>query len=173
MTADDILQELAVKIYKPPLSQVRDEASFPDLANPFHVLVLLIDCDTEILMNGVLGFVENPTGRHLVSTIEALQQIGARSEEEKLQSIRDCMMRHGVTWERLRGDFAGSQEYELGSFRKLHGSQLDAFASEVSTLGRGFSLLRKGSEKSAYDSLCSYLQNRLAQLQREIVNREK
>src|SRR6266516_1196275 len=117
MTADDVIQEIGGKIYDHPLSMIRGEADFPDLANPLHLIVLLIDCDTEIMMNGMLGFIENMTGRHLVPTIEALRQIGASAVARQLQAVHDCMTRYGVTWQRLRGEFEGSHEYEITSFR--------------------------------------------------------
>jgi len=173
MTADDVIQKAAGKIYQPPLSSVRYESDFPDLANPFHLLILLIDCDTEIMMNGILGFLENMTGRHLVPTIEALQLIGAFATANQLQQIQDCMTRHGVTWQQLRGDFEGSREFEITSFRKLHGPRLDSFASEARAIGRGFSLFYSSSAESAYELLCSYLQSRLIELQREIAKRAK
>jgi hypothetical protein len=44
---------------------VRDEADYPDLDNPLHFAMLAIACDTEIAMNGMLGFLENMTGRHV------------------------------------------------------------------------------------------------------------
>src|SRR6267143_7091204 len=111
MTANDLIQEVGGKIYERPLSMVRDETGFPDLANPLHVVVLLVDCDTEVMMNGLLGFLENMTGRHLGTTIEALKTIGVRGVADQLGAVRDCMTRHGVTWQRLRGDFEGSREY--------------------------------------------------------------
>ena len=172
MTANDVIHQVGGKIYDHPLSMVRSESDFPDLANPLHLIVLLIDCDTEIMMNGMLGFLENMTGRHLVPTIEALRQIGVPKVASQLQAVHDCMTRYGVTWQLLRGDLEGGAEYEITTFRKLHGPQLDAFASEVSTLAHGFSLFRPHSDEAPYDALCAYLESRLIELRREIDRRE-
>jgi hypothetical protein len=98
--------------------------------------------------------------------------IGVPGVADQLAAVGDCMARHGVTWQRLRGDFEGSREYEITSFRKLHGSELDAFASEVSRLEHGFSLFYPSSGETPYDSLCRYLEARLIELRREIDGRE-
>ena len=172
MTLDDVIQEVGSKIYEHPLSMIRSEADFQNLANPLHLIVLLLDCDTEIMMNGMLGFLENMTGRHLLPTIEALRQIGAPAVAGRLQAVHDCMTRYGVTWQQLRGDFEGGQQYEITSFRKLHGSQLDSFASEVSTLGHGFSLFRTESGEAPYEALCTYMEGRLTELRGEIDKRQ-
>lgn len=121
MDADKIIQELGIEIYQPPLSLIREEAEFPDLDNPLHLIVLLVDCDTEISMNGMLGFLENLSGQHLGKTIEALDTIGAAKSADLFRSVERCMTKHGVTWAKLRGDFEGSTEYQITSFRELHG----------------------------------------------------
>ncbi len=172
MTADDVIQDLTGKIYIHPLSTARSEPDFPNLANPLHLVILLIDCDTEILMNGMLGFLENMTGRHLASTIEALKRIGALAAARDLQGIQDCMARHGVTWERLRGDLQGTREYDITSFHKLHGAQLAPFASEVTKLAHGFSPFRPQRNENPYAALCTYLDGRLTELRDEIAKRE-
>jgi len=171
ITADEVIQKLAVGIYDHPLCMVRCEVAFPDLANPLHLAVLLIDCDTEIMMNGMLGYLENMPGRHLAPTIEALRQIGAPAAAGQLQAIYDCMTRFGVTWQRLRGDFDGVQEHLITSFGMIHGAQLGSFTSELESLARGFSLFARRSGEAPYDALCTYLEGRLADLRSEINKR--
>jgi hypothetical protein len=173
MAADSIIQELGTEIYQPPLSNVRREVNYPDLTNPLHLTVLLIDCDIEIDMNGMLGFLENSTGRHLRQTAEALRLIGAPRSAALLESIQFCMTKHGVTWERLRGDFVGSTEYEISSFRGLHGEALNPFATEIGNLAGRFSLFNTHySLEDAYSALCSYLDGRVEELRREIDKRK-
>jgi hypothetical protein len=174
MDADGIIQELGTKIYEAPLSGVRSEENYPDLTNPLHLATLLIDCDTEVDMNGMLGFLENSTGRHLSRTAEALRLIGAPRSAALLESIQSCMTKHGVTWEGLRGDFAGGAEYQVTSFRELHGEALDAFASEVGGLAGRFSLFnRHYALEDSYGALCRYLDNRMLELRGEIDKRTR
>ncbi len=174
MNAAATLQELSISIYEVPLSDVRNEADYPNLSNPLHLAVLLIDCDTEIDMNGMLGFIENSTGQHLNRTAEALKLVGAPKSASLLESVRSCMDRHGVTWQRLRNDFEGTAEYEITSFRELHGEGLDAFTEELDRLVGNFSLFNTlYSPENAYAALCSYLDGRVEELQSEIDRRKQ
>jgi hypothetical protein len=173
MNADSLIQELAVQIYQAPLVSIRDEADYPNLNIPLHLVVLLIDCDTEIEMNGILGFLENMTGRYLPQTTEALRLIGAPKCAAIFDSVHASMTRYGVTWERLRGDFEGSTEFQITSFRRLHGEALDSFTAEVGKLVQGFSLFNTlYSPEDAYAALCHYLETRLVELRQEIDKRK-
>ena len=145
MNAEEIIQDLAIKIYEKPLSQVREECNFPNLDSPLHLAMLLLDCDTEISMNGMLGFLENLTGRHLAPTIEALERIGAPKSAELLRAVQSCMKKHGVTWAKLRGDFEGTVEYQITSFRQLHGESLDAFSKDIYQIVGKFELFNSYS----------------------------
>ncbi len=173
MNAASILNELGGDIYQPPLSEVRCERDYPDLANPLHLTVLLIDCDTEVVINGMLGFLENLTGRNIQQTKEALQLIGATKHAALLDLVQDCMTKHGVTWERLRGDFEGTAEYQITSFHQLHGEELEVFGQEVCSLTRSFSLFNEhNSTEDVHGGLCRYLDDRLTGLRQEIDKRK-
>lgn len=171
MNADDLIQELSIAVYRSPLSGVRHETDYPRLGNPLHLVVLLIDCDTEIDMNGVLGFLENRTGGYLSETIEAMELIGAIECAAIFRSIQDCMTKYSVTWERLRGDFEGTTEFQITSFSELHGEGLHTFAIEVGELTRHFSVFSRKFPGNAYGAVCNYLDNRLGELRREIDKR--
>ena len=110
-------------------------------------------------MNGMLGFLENSTGRHLEQTIEALRIIGVPQTSGLLGAVSSCMTRHGVTWERLRDDLEGTKEFQVTSFRELHGEALREFSNEVSAISRGFELFHaRDSGEDAYDALRNYLE---------------
>ena len=169
MTADSLVQELALQIYEPPLSGVRTETDYPNLKNPLHLIVLLIDCNTEIEINGILGFLENMTGRYLPEINEALQLIGAAKCAAIISSIQTCMAKYGVSWEGLRGDFDDTAEFQITSFSKMHGDQLSPFTTEIDELTHQFSLFDTHySPEDAYRALCSYLDGRLDELRQEI-----
>ena len=173
MDADKIIQELAIEIYEEPLSLIREESEFPNLDNPLHLIVLLIDCDTEIAMNGMLGFLENQTGQHLGKTIEALETIGAIKSAALFRSVENCMTKHGVTWAKLRGDFEGSVEYQITSFRELHGASLDGFSQEIHKIVGSFALFNGHySLEDSYGALYRHAQSRVELLQNEIQRRK-
>ncbi len=47
----------------------------------------IIDFDAELTMNGILGFLENSSGRYLSETVAALQLIGAAKDAALLKEI--------------------------------------------------------------------------------------
>ena len=52
----DIVSELSIKIYEEPLASWRESSKITDLSNPLSVLMLIIDFETEVSMNGILNF---------------------------------------------------------------------------------------------------------------------
>lgn len=173
MNADAIIQKLAVEIYRSPLSKTRSEIDYPNLANPLHLAILLIDFDGEIEMNGILGFLENSTGRYLKQTIEALNLIGAPKSAALLDSVQSCLTKFGVTWESLRSDSAGIVEYQITSFRETHGESSDEWSEEVLRLSGNFCLFNAHyALEDSYGSFCQYLDCMLDDLQTEIEKRK-
>lgn len=168
MNADTILQDIASKIYELPLSAVRERRGYPSLGSPLDIAILLIDCDTEIAMNGILGFLENSSGAHLDATIHALSAIGASREAAKLAAIQTIMREHGVTWVDLRGDFEGVLEFRISSFSELHGREV--FAKAVCEADE-VSIFQGPKEEDVYRLLCDYLDERLPQFNAEIKSR--
>jgi len=129
MSTDEILDSLAVQIYKPPLSKLREDLrSVPAV---FRIPVLIIDFDTEVCMNSILGFLENSTGFYLADTIAAMEAIGARGTAATLRTIQQVMAEHRVTHERLRGDLARMQEWQISTFAECHGEELSQMADLV------------------------------------------
>src|SRR5262245_49861118 len=129
MSADEILDSLAIQIYKPPLSKLRqDLRSVPEV---FRIPVLIIDFDSAVCMNGILGFLENSTGFYLADTIAAMESIGARDTAATLRTIQRIMAEHGVTHERLRGDLDRMQEWQITNFAESHGEDLSQMADLV------------------------------------------
>ncbi|WP_417393747.1 DMP19 family protein [Gimesia chilikensis] len=80
MTPEDLLGELSIRIYEPPLSDMREDGRICNAADPVAVLMLILDCDTEVAMNGIDNFIGNSSGRYMRETITALQTIGAQSQ---------------------------------------------------------------------------------------------
>jgi hypothetical protein len=164
MTADEAIQEVGGRMYDPPLVGIRYQEDYPDLQNPLHVIFLLTDCNIEIQMNGLLGFLENSTGEHLQATIDALSMIGAHQAAEDLRRISDCVSRHGVTWAGLRADFEGSKEFEITTFAKTHGDTLGPFTEELRSMAPDFDIFPHPSGEPVYDLLCAYIEPQLDRL---------
>lgn len=162
MNADDLIQEFAIEVLKEPLNKVTDEPDYPNLGNPLHLYILLLDCDGQTISNGMLGFIENCSGGYLQKTIDALQQIGANKSAEVFQNVKKCMIKYNVTWERLRRDFEGSEMYEISSFELDHGKELNDFSEEINQLSDDFYLFRvDDAPDGAYPQLVNYLEDKV------------
>lgn len=101
------------------------------LPSALRVPMLVIDFDTELCMQGILGFLENSTGLYLAETIEALKAIGAHETADTMRSISSIMTEHGVTAEQLRANVNRGQLWEVTTFSKTHGEGLDSMADRI------------------------------------------
>jgi hypothetical protein len=102
-TASEVLQALGGQLYRPPLSDLRDR--LPELPAALRVPWLIIDFDTELLMNGILGFVGNRP-HALDGTIEALHAIGAQATATTLKGIRALATQGGLDDDAVRNEVA-------------------------------------------------------------------
>lgn len=152
----EILESLTVKVYEPPLSNLRDDLrSVPDV---LRIPILIIDLDTEVAMNGVLGFLENSTGLYLADTIDALRTISAHKAADTLRTIQRIMSDHGVTVERLRTDLNNAQLYQITNFRELHGEELLPMAEQIEHEARKLNIYDPA--EPVFDLLEAYLRGR-------------
>ncbi|MFM8581356.1 MAG: hypothetical protein ACKOFW_07615 [Planctomycetaceae bacterium] len=71
MTAGELLGEFSIKIHRPPLSDIRDNGTIQDLSKPIAVVMLVVDFDTEISVNGLIDFIGNSTGLYAKETVAA------------------------------------------------------------------------------------------------------
>lgn len=115
----ELVEALSIRIYEPPLFTALDRRS--EIAEALRVPILVLEFDTEVSMNGMLGFLENSAGLYFAETIEAFGKIGATATVSVLYSIKNTLDRHGVTPSSLRADFTATQEFQITTFRELHG----------------------------------------------------
>ena len=134
MTGEELLNSIG-NPYEDRYCSLRRQPSWPTLTNPLHVALLLIDFDTELAMQGILGFLENSTGAYLEQTIDAFRLIGDEHSAATLSQIQIAMRKHAVSHEALRADFEGTSEFQITSFTQLHPGR-DDFADEVGQLAK-------------------------------------
>lgn len=136
ITGAEIINNLVLSCYNQPLSQIRNSSSWPSLSSPLQVILLLIDFDTEVTMQGMGGFLENSTGAYLEQTIGALTVIGSPKTAGLLIHVQEIMAKHGVTHQRLRAPHMSATPFQITSFEQQHGSALDEFANEIEVISR-------------------------------------
>jgi hypothetical protein len=156
MSVAEMLGSLALRIYTPHLVELRGDLR--PIPAVLRIPILIIDLDTEVMINGMLGFLENSTGLYLAETIEALGTISAHNAASTLRIIQQIMADHGVTVERLRRDFDGAQLYEITSFLEMHGDELSPMAEQIELQARKLNLYDPA--EPVFDLLEAYLQGR-------------
>ena len=82
LRAEDIIESMA-EIYNIPIDR-EDLVKYPQFIQD---IIFIIDYDTELSMNGILGFLKNSTNKYLPQTITALKNIGADTDVEVLKKI--------------------------------------------------------------------------------------
>lgn len=82
LRAEDVIESMA-EIYNTPIDR-EDLVKYPQFIQD---IIFIIDYDTELSMNGILGFIKNSTNKYLPQTIDALKNIGADTDVEVLKKI--------------------------------------------------------------------------------------
>lgn len=157
----ELVEELSIRIYERPLSEARTRLL--KIAEPLRVIILLLDFDTEVCMQGILGFLENSTGLFLAETVEAFRTIGASETVEVLRGIQKTLDKHGITPARLRADFNGSKQYQVTTFAEVHGD-LGSLPDEIEQDADRLYLNVKNGE-----DIWSLLENYIAKRKSEIL----
>lgn len=136
MTAFDLLDAFSIKIYEPPLSKLRDNGGIRDLSNPIAVVMLVVDFETQVSMNGINNFIGNNTGIYADETVAALELIGCSDQSQKLKRILEIAAAAGMTYDAIQQDRSGQAEFAITTFTMLHGKKWDAASAEIDMLDR-------------------------------------
>ncbi len=143
-SAAELLQELSVRIYESPLLELRLEGGWPSSGALTNVR-LFLDFDTEVSMQGMAGFLEN-RGLDLPATIEMFRAVGAQQTADLLVKVQRIMETRGITAASLRADCDGHQEFEITTFRDLHGPAAADMAQEIGKVAENLYLYRQDVE---------------------------
>lgn len=141
MSPDDLLSELSVKVYEPPLSRIRQSGDIADVSNPICLLMLLIDFDTEVSMNGIVNFIGNSTGLHAKETVSALLHIGCFEESRKLADILAVAAAAGMTHEAIQADRSSAEVYAVTTFAKIHGPKWRDAVVDIESIHKSMDML--------------------------------
>ena len=155
MPPQEIINEIALNQYNGKNSHLKDPKIFSTLPQVIQDILLMADLDTELSMDGILGFLENSTGLYLAETIAALQRIGAQEDAEVLINISNILARYGIDTQTLRENVNKGNLYDITSFLETHGNQYDAMADEI--IAEAEKLYINTSERNVFDQLEGYI----------------
>ncbi len=134
MMPDELLSQFSIKIYEPPLSELRDSGTIRNLSDPIAVMVLIVDFETEVTMNGINNFIGNSTGLFADETVAALKIIGCTTQADQLQRILDIATAAGMTYATIQQDRSQLAPYAITSFSELHGDKWDTANAAIQAI---------------------------------------
>ena len=137
MNAAELLDDLSVRIYEPPLANLRDDGRILDTSNPLSVVMLVIDYETECSMNGIIGYLGNSAGERITETISALRVIGCSAHADKLTAIQVAATNGGMTHADIQTDREQVAPFAVTSFAELHGDKWDSTCDTINSIFDG------------------------------------
>ncbi|OWR32316.1 DUF4375 domain-containing protein [Saccharibacillus sp. O23] len=145
-TPDDLVEQIASVIYEKELLSVRNRVE--ELPELLKTIIWVIDFDTELSINGILGFFENSSGNYLNATIRTLRLIEAVEDADLLEQIE----------KRIEGiDFSSEIELQPGqitTFEQRHRID-EQILSEIAALAA--QLYLSSEDRNIFDYLLKYL----------------
>ncbi|MFB6362676.1 DUF4375 domain-containing protein [Paenibacillus elgii] len=153
-SADEIIDHVASNMYSRENIQLKDEEVFFKLPALLRDIVLLVDFDTELNMNGILGFLENSTGKYLNETIEVLERIGAVHDANALIDIKRILGNYNLSTGQLHRDLQDLEPYEINHFEQAHTIADDEFFAKIQHAAEKLTI--DSQEENIFDHLIAY-----------------
>ncbi|KIV52192.1 hypothetical protein TS65_25430 [Aneurinibacillus migulanus] len=160
------MEEIALNLYKEENYHLYEKAIFYKLPIVIRDVILIINFDTELNMQGILGFLENSTGLFLDDTIETLERIQAEEDYKILKAIRSILQKNNVSTSDLRVNVDSQEEYSVNNFIETHGSEYDEMADEICKIADRLYLYSE--DRNIFDNLVRYVDTNKSYLIEEL-----
>jgi hypothetical protein len=154
-TGEEIINEIALNLYNKENYKITERDTFYKLPVVIRDIILLINLDTELNMQGIMGFLENSTGLFLDDTIETLQRIQAKDDYEILKAIKFILEQNNISTMDLRNNVNNQMEYSITTFSETHSSKYDDLISEISEVADKLYLY--DDDRNLFDYLIKYV----------------
>lgn len=154
-SGEEIINEIALNLYNEENYHLTERDAFYKLPIVIRDIVLVINLDTELNMQGILGFLENSTGLFLNDTIETLQRIQAKEDYEILKSIKSILEQNNVSTQDLRNNVNNQIKYSIATFSETHSSKYNDMVSEISEVADKLYLYN--GDRNLFDYLIKYV----------------
>jgi hypothetical protein len=164
--ANEMLDYISERIYLEGTHRLRDEEVFNNLPRLLKDIFLLIDFDTELNMNGILGYLENSTGKYIDETIEVLLRIGALKDGNALRSIMKILSDYRLSTGDLHNNLLNTMEYQIISFIQTHRINDIDFYDRIQQEADNLYLYNQ--DTNIFDILISYIESNKQHLIDEI-----
>ncbi|MDW2878257.1 MULTISPECIES: DMP19 family protein [Bacillaceae] len=154
-SSEEIVEIIATNLYSNDNLNIRDPDTFYNLPVIIRDIILLIDFDTEVTMQGILGFLENSTGLYFKDTIKTFEKIQAIEDYKILDKIESVLKKYYISTSDLRKNVNNQGLYNINSFSKLHGPDYENMAEEISSLADNLYISHE--ERNVFDLLTEYV----------------
>ncbi|TCM91006.1 uncharacterized protein DUF4375 [Paenibacillus sp. BK033] len=166
-SASELIEHVCSNRYKKENCSKEDKQGFKQLPRVLQDIILLIDLDTELNINGVLGFIENSSGRYLDETIDVLGRIRAVNDANALKEIKDILREYDAGAHKLNDDIQHLQQYEVRSYAQTHPILDDEFYDRIQRAEE--KLYINANQENVFDHLMRYIEANKKELMDEIV----
>ncbi|WP_326400096.1 DMP19 family protein [Paenibacillus ottowii] len=156
-SAADLVEHIGSVIYGEEASSIRD--MIYEVPESLRTIILLIDFDTELSMNGVFGFLENSTRKYLNETISGLKLIRAEKDSSTMEEIKKLIEDINFNGE------IKLEPYQITIFEERHDIN-ERILERIKELADG--LYVYSIERDIFDYLIDYLSNNWMVLLKEL-----
>lgn len=152
---EEIIEIIATNLYSTDNLNIRNPDTFNNLPDVIRDIILLIDFDTEVTMQGILGFLENSTGLYFKDTINTFEKIQAIEDHKILKKIESVLKKYYISTSVLRKNVNNQGLYNICDFLILHGPDYENMAEEISSLAVRLYIYHE--ERNVFDLLTEYV----------------
>ncbi|WP_307500117.1 DMP19 family protein [Paenibacillus brasilensis] len=156
-SAADLVEHIGSVIYGEEAGSIRD--MIYEVPESVRTIILLIDFDTELSMNGILGFLENSTGKYLNETISTLKLIKAEKDLSILEEIKKLIEDINFNGE------IKLEPYQVTTIEERHDIN-DRILERIKELADGLYIY--SIDRDIFDYLIDYLSNNWIVLLKEL-----
>ncbi len=132
MTAEEIIEAISENLYTASNTVLLQNDLFQQLPQVIQDIILVIEFDTELSINGMWGFLHNTAGLRLNDTIDTFQRIEATEDYAILSSIKDILSQYNISPQQLRDCTKTRHLYEVSSLKHVNDVEIDLMAEAIS-----------------------------------------
>lgn len=102
LTTDEFLEKIATELWEKDNIYLISEEKRPDIPEYFYITAYLIEFETELMMQGLLGLLGNSTTYNFENTMDSLSLIDNQKGVACLQNILETLSKYGKTPQKIR-----------------------------------------------------------------------
>ncbi|WP_434752197.1 DMP19 family protein [Paenibacillus amylolyticus] len=164
MSGEEIVGSIAMDMYRAEFATIMEHVA--ELPVVLRDIMLIIDLDTELSMNGLTGYLENASGQHLREAIEALKRNGNETDAMILQKVEQLLAEQSITTGELRENVERLSVHDITTSRQTHGPQIHELLQQVEQEGQHLSF--QADNEESFDLLYQYVDDHKDELKQQL-----